>query len=187
MNLVVDMNSARNSFGFSEFVLPLVSIVEEIDECAVKHYLELSLKTLKRYERVILSGSALRNTVTIERRDLFEWIKDCNIPILGICAGMQTAGLVYGGYLKRCCEIGMTEIITVKKNPLFSSKFKAFSLHNLAIVPSAEFEVLAKSANCIQAVKHKRKEIYGVLFHPEVRNIEILQRFIHAFSSDQII
>lgn len=187
MTLIVNMNSNKNAFGFSEFVLPLVSTVEEIDECVVKHYLELSLEKLDRYNRIILSGSALRNTVTLERRDLFEWIKDCDIPILGICAGMQTAGLVYGGYLKRCCEIGMTEVITLRKNPLFSSKFKAFSLHNLAIVPSSDFEVLAKSANCIQAVKHKRKEIFGVLFHPEVRNREILQRFIRAFSSDQII
>lgn len=187
MNLVIDMNSKRNTFGFSEFVLPVISIVEEIDECVVKHYLELHSKNLASFDRIILSGSALKNTVTLEKKDLFEWIKDCNIPILGICAGMQTIGLVFEGYLKRCCEIGMTEIFTLKTNPLFSSRFKAFSLHNHEIIPSDEFEVLAKSAKCVQAMKHRRKEIYGVLFHPEVRNREILQKFVHTFSLDQTI
>ena len=38
--------------------------------------------------------------------------------------------------------------------------------------------LLAESSKCIQAVKHKEKNIYGVLFHPEVRNQEILKKFI---------
>ena len=89
--------------------------------------------------------------------------------------------------MEKCREIGMTEITTSKANLLFSSKFKAYSLHNYALVPSADFEVLAESTNCVQAIKHKQKDIYGVLFHPEVRNKGVLQRFIHAFSVDRRI
>jgi GMP synthase (glutamine-hydrolysing) len=107
-------------------------------------------------------------------------MKDCDKPILGICAGMQTLGLVFGGRLQECLEIGMTQVETLKTNPLFSSSFKAYSLHNYSIQPSDEFDALAESAKCIQAIKHKQKNIYGVLFHPEVRNQEIVQRFIRA-------
>ena len=181
MILVVDMNSTENSFGFSEFVLPIVSIAEELEKCVVKHYLEVNEKNLNSYDKIILSGSALKDTVTLDQTARFMWIKDCGKPVLGICAGMQTIGLVFGGRLEKCREIGMTEMATSKENLLFSSKFNAYALHNYALVPSAGFEVLAESAKCVQAIKHKQKNIYGVLFHPEVRNKEVVQRFIHAF------
>jgi GMP synthase (glutamine-hydrolysing) len=93
---------------------------------------------------------------------------------------MQTIGLVFGGRLEKCVEIGMTQITTSLANSLFSSSFKAYSLHNYSIQPSPEFDVLAESIKCMQAVKHKKKDTYGVLFHPEVRNKEIIQNFIHA-------
>jgi GMP synthase-like glutamine amidotransferase len=124
--------------------------------------------------------------VTFDQTARFKWLKDCSKPVLGICAGMQTIGLVFGGHVEKCREIGMTEV-TSKANLLFSSKFKAYSLHNYALVPSSEFEVLAESAKCVQAIKHKQKDIYGVLFHPEARNEETVQRFIQAFTFDRRI
>jgi GMP synthase (glutamine-hydrolysing) len=72
----------------------------------------------------------------------------------------------------------MAEISTLKENPLFQGNFKAYTLHNFSVKPCQTFETLAKSTKCIQAIKHKQKNIYGVLFHPEVRNQEIIQRFI---------
>jgi GMP synthase-like glutamine amidotransferase len=187
MILVVDMNSKKNPFGFSEFVLPIVSIAEELEKCTVKHYLEVNEKSLHSYDKIILSGSALKNTVTLDQTARFMWLRDCGKPVLGICAGMQTIGLVFGGRMKKCREIGMTEIETSKENILFSSKFKVYALHNYALVPSADFEVLAESASCVHAIKHKRKDVYGVLFHPEVRNKEVVQRFIHTFQVDRRI
>jgi GMP synthase-like glutamine amidotransferase len=181
MILVVDMNSEVNSFGFFEFVRPILLIAEKLEKCSVKRYFEVSEKDLKGCDKVILSGSALKNTATLSQIAQFKWLKDCGTPVLGICAGMQTISLVFGGRLVKCREIGMTEIVTLKKNLLFSSGFKAYTLHNYAIVPSAEFEMMAESAKCVQAIKHKRKELYGVLFHPEVRNKEVIQRFIHCF------
>lgn len=182
MILIVDMNSEENSFGFSEFVLPIKAIAEKLEKCTVKRYLEVSKKDLNDYNKIILSGSALKNTVTLSQIARFKWLLYCRTPVLGICAGMQTVGLVFGGRLVKCREIGMSKIVTLKENPLFSSSFKAYTLHNYAIVPSAEFEVIAESAKCVQAIKHKWKELYGVLFHPEVRNNEVIQRFIHSFS-----
>jgi GMP synthase-like glutamine amidotransferase len=181
MILIVNMNSKENSFGSYEFVLPIVSIAEELEKCEVKHYLEVNEKNLNGYNKIILSGSALKNTVTLNQTVQFTWIKDCSKPLLGICAGMQTAGLVFSGRLEKCREIGMTEIATSEANLLFSSRFKVYSLHNYAIEPSDEFDVLAESSKCVQAIKHKRKDIYGVLFHPEVRNKEVVHRFIRAF------
>jgi GMP synthase-like glutamine amidotransferase len=180
MILVVDLNFKKDSLSFSEFVSPIAAIVEELDECLVKHYLEVKQEGIRKCNKIILSGTALKNNATLNQTDRFEWIKDCDKPILGICAGMQITGLVFGARLNACLEIGMTQITTLKANPLFSSSFKAYSLHNYSIQPSPEFDVLAESVKCVQAIKHKQKDIYGVLFHPEVRNKKIIQHFIHA-------
>ena len=185
MILVVDLNFKKNSLGLFEFVSPIVAIAEEFDECFVKHYLDVKQEDLDKCSSIVLSGTALRNNVTLTQSDRFEWVKNCNRPVLGICAGMQTIGVVFGGPLELCLEIGMTQITTLKDNPLFSSTFKAYSLHNYSLHLSPEFDALAESENCVQAMKHKQKDIYGVLFHPEVRNQEILQRFIRAFHSTE--
>jgi GMP synthase (glutamine-hydrolysing) len=91
---------------------------------------------------------------------------------------MQTISLVYGVSLVPCLQIGMTEIQTVKANPIFEGNFDVYTLHNYSVSPSETFEVLAQSGRCIQAVKHKQKSVFGVLFHPEVRNPEVLNRFL---------
>ena len=187
MILVVDMNSKKNPLGFYEFVLPIVSIVEELEKCNVKHYLEVNKESICNCDMIILSGSALKNAVTLDQTARFKWLKECGKPVLGICAGMQTIGLVFGGRVEKCREIGMTDIVTCKENILFSSTFKVYALHNYALVPPAEFDVLAESASCVHAIKHKHKDVYGVLFHPEVRNNEVVKRFIRAFQANRRI
>ena len=178
MILIVDMNSKKDSLGFFEFVAPIVSVAAELDECVVKHYAEVSSQDTTQCSRVILSGAALKDNVAANQPAKFIWLKEVDKPVFGICAGMQAIGTVFGSQLTRCLEIGMTQITTLKENPLFSSVFRAYSLHNYSVEPSAEFEVLAESAQCVQAIKHKKKPFYGVLFHPEVRNVEIIKRFI---------
>jgi GMP synthase-like glutamine amidotransferase len=180
MILVVDLNFKKGSLGFYEFVSPMVAIAEELDKCVVKHYLEVTQETLSRCSKIILSGTALKDNVTLEQPDKFQWLKDCGKPVLGICAGMQTIGVVFGARLEKCLEIGMVQVTTLVANPLFSSSFKAYALHNYSVQPSPVLDALADSATCVQAIKHKTKAIYGVLFHPEVRNKEIIRRFIRA-------
>lgn len=178
MILVVDMNGERDSLGYYEFVLPILEIARELEECLMKHYSEVTSADISNCSRIILSGTALKDNVTLNEPEKFSWLRDADKPVLGICAGMQTMGVVFGLVLTRCLEIGMTEVIKLNENPLFSAGFKAYSLHNYSVESSEEFEVLAESPRCLQAMKHRQKPIYGVLFHPEVRNAEIVKRFI---------
>ncbi len=178
MILVVDMNWKRESLAFNEFVSPIVSIVQPLEECEVKHFTEIPLSELRRYSKIVLSGTALKDHATLKQVDRFNWIKKYENPILGICAGMQTISIVFEEPLVACLQIGMIEVSILKENLLFQTPFKAYALHNYSVKTSQTFEALAESAKCIQAIKHKQKNIYGVLFHPEVRNQEVLKRFI---------
>jgi GMP synthase-like glutamine amidotransferase len=179
MILVVDMNWKKDSLGLYEFVLPIVTIAKKTqDECVIKHFLEVTNQDLNKCDRVILSGTTLKDTATLSQLEKFVWLKEKEKPVLGICAGMETVGAVFGMRLIRCLEIGMTQINMLKENPLFSADFKAYSLHSYCVEASDDFEIWAKSAKCIQIIKHKIKPIYGVLFHPEVRNTELIKRFI---------
>ena len=178
MILTVDMNWKKNSLGFYEFVLPITAVAEKLDECLVKHYLEVTDEDINRCDRIILSGTPLKDTATLSQPEKFAWLKETEKPVLGICAGMETIGLVFGMLMIRCLEIGMTQITTLKQNPLFCGDFKAYSLHSYCVEPSSDFDVWAKSAKCSQIIKHKIKPIYGVLFHPEVRNSELIKQFI---------
>jgi len=173
MILIVDMNSKQLSS--LEFVEPLKNIVMKFDNCETKHYTDAI--ELDRYDKIIISGTALKENDYF-KPTLFEWVEEFQRPILGICAGMEILGILFGSKLINCKEIGMQKITTIKDNKLFSSEFNAYELHNYSLDPSEDFEVLSTSKNCIQAIKHKEKEIYGVMFHPEVKNKEIIQRFL---------
>lgn len=179
MILIVDMNWKKDSLAQYESVMPLVALIKKLDKVIVKHYSEVHSRDLAEYSKIILSSTILKDTTALREVEKFEWIKDAEKPILGIGTGLNIIGLVFGLRLIPCLEIGMIHITSIRDNPLFSYTFKAFSLHNFTVEPSKEFEVLAESSQCIQAIKHKHKSIYGLLFCPEVRNEEILKSFIN--------
>src|SRR3972149_4178471 len=118
MILVIDMNYKKNSLGFYEFVLPIVSIAKELDECVVKHYTELRIEDTRECDGIILSGTPLKDNGTLSQPEKFEWIKTCGKPILGICAGMQTIGLVFGLRRKGTPGIGITSNPAPNSPPL---------------------------------------------------------------------
>ena len=102
-----------------------------------------------------------------------------NKPILGICGGMQVISLAFGGTLLENKEIGLIQIKFEKEFLNFKpSLAEVYLLHNYAVL-NQNFEVFAslREFEIPQAIKHKIKPIYGVLFHPEVRNKELISYF----------
>jgi GMP synthase-like glutamine amidotransferase len=175
--LIVDMNYRKDSLAYFEFVKPILTILEPTESCKVKHYSELKPIEPQRYSHIILSGTTLKDFEFLNHPEKFDWLQTCTKPILGICAGMQTIIKAYGEQLAECLQVGMTQITTTKSNLLFGGVFQAYSLHSYTAAATENFEVIAKSKECPQAIKHKQKPIYGLLFHPEVRNPDILKRF----------
>jgi GMP synthase-like glutamine amidotransferase len=182
MILLIDTCCRKGSLGSDEFVKPVVSIVknEELD-FVIKHFLELKEDDLERVDKVILCGVTLKDNEFMKHPEKFDWIKHFDKPILGICSGMLITAKILEGVIEGNTEIGMSEIRTVKTDILLSGKekFEAYELHNFSVRPSREFAVLAVSDRCVQAIKHKSRPVYGVQFHPEVRNEWIIERFLN--------
>ena len=117
-----------------------------------------------------------------------------NIPILGICSGLQTIVHQLGGVVERSQkqEYGRAKLKVLKEDPLFEGLPKEFDVWmshaDKAVKLPEDFQSLASSENSPYAViKHKSKPIYGVQFHPEVAHTqygkELLANFLFRVSN----
>ncbi len=172
MILIISTCSDRlNEF---EFVQPIVNIVNK--EWKIKHYSKVSKNDISVADKVIICGTSLKDNRFLEDLKLFEWLKNFDKPVLGICAGMQIIGLNFGAKLVLKKEIGMIKVEMKKENILFDNDFEVYCLHGNSLSNLKQFEILAKSETSVQVIK--KDNIYGILFHPEVRNENIVKNFI---------
>jgi para-aminobenzoate synthetase component II len=98
------------------------------------------------------------------------------LPIFGVCLGLQAIGVAYGGVVDRAPELlhGKTSLIRHRGSGVLAgipSPFTATRYHSLAIEPEtlpAEFEVTATTrSGVIMALRHRELPVEAVQFHPE--------------------
>src|SRR5271157_5088866 len=115
------------------------------------------------------------------------YVLDAELPILGICYGMQTLTHALGGKVAASQEreYGPAQIETVYANPLLPlGKQAVWMSHGDRIEePPPGFTVLARSANSpIAAIGDLQHLRFGLQFHPEVRHTpggkDILRHFV---------
>lgn len=177
-NMILVVNICKEKLHYHEFVKPILDILKKDIKYSVKGYKDITNKDLENADKVVICGTSLQDNDFMDHVEQFKWILEFDKPILGICGGMQVIGKVFGGKLKRKTEIGFYSE-DFRKNFLgLSGKTEVYHLHNYHIdfKKLEEFEVFAGNS-VAQAVKHKKKEIYGVLFHPEVRQKELIKNF----------
>ena len=171
------ISTCNHSLSSREFVLPISKILGK-NEHDIIYFEECS--DLSGYDKIIICGTSLQDFSYIEWFPFFDdLLKKYTGPILGICSGMQILTSIFGtsGLIDNV-EIGLVEVKTLESNKLFGGKFQAYNLHNYSVQDCEFFTILAKSETSIQAVKHVTREIYGILFHPEVRNEKIISNFL---------
>jgi GMP synthase (glutamine-hydrolysing) len=177
MILLIQINN--HNFHYLEFVKPIEDILGNNNvKFKSVHYKEISSEQISQSKKIIIPGTSLKDNSFLNNIDRFQWILEYNNPILGICGGMHILGLLYKGKLKKQQEIGLTEVIFHKPYLGFFGLREVYELHNF-FVESSEYLIFANSNNCPQAIKHKNKDFYGVLFHPEVRNKNLIVNFVN--------
>ncbi|MFA7707973.1 MAG: hypothetical protein WCX73_03415 [Candidatus Pacearchaeota archaeon] len=179
--MILVINICKEDFHSLEFVKPIEEILKENGlKYFVRHYKEINNSDLKSADKIIICGTSLKDNQFTKDLEYFKWIKNFNKPLFGVCGGIQIIGLIFGWKLKKKTEIGFY-FEDFKDDFLgLIGKQEVYHLHNnyIDFTRLNEFEVYSSGNKIAQAVKHKEKEIYGVLFHPEVRNKDLIIHFI---------
>jgi GMP synthase (glutamine-hydrolysing) len=130
---------------------------------------------LEKAGGIILSGSPTYLTEVSHQpyHDRYGFIRNTDIPVLGICFGHQVLGILHGAQIYRGQEIADDlEIGLLKDDPLFSDLSNPTVMaedHTEGItVPEGFIHLATSSMYANEGMKHKTKTIYGVQFHPEV-------------------
>lgn len=180
--LLVDLCFEKDSLSQYEFVHPIRDTLQKAGFlCNILHYSEINSQALANHDRIILCGTALLDNAYAEHLQLFSWVMDLKKPILGICAGMQVISAVYGGSIVPHPAIGLEKIEIIRDSALLGEPrcIEGYHLHNYSATLPEEFLQLAGTTSDVEAFMHRVKPIYGLIFHPEVRNRWILDRFAH--------
>ncbi|MCX7920209.1 MAG: glutamine-hydrolyzing GMP synthase [bacterium] len=141
----------------------------------------------KKPSGLILSGgpaSVYSKDAPLPDSDIFK----LNIPLLGICYGMQVIGHLLGGKVEpdHRREYGRITIQILKPNKLFAQLPRRqtvwMSHGDQVVIMPPGFIQLAKSSNTpIAAIADGKQKIYGVQFHPEVVHTEFGTHMLKNF------
>ena len=118
-------------------------------------------------------------------------IFEMNVPVLGICYGMQLLAHTLGGQVRggNHREYGRAQLAVTRDDLLFNELPKDMQVwmsHGDSVFTLPEgFVETARTGNCpVAAMYHPEKHLYGVQFHPEVKHtvygMDILKNFLFA-------
>lgn len=138
---------------------------------------------------IILSGSHA-SVYDEQKIRIPQTVFDLNIPLLGVCYGMQAMAYQHGGQVeghdKR--EFGLAHLQQESPDIIFKNipaKSRVWMSHGDQVTNlGSEFISLASSENTPYAMmRHKKRPWYGIQFHPEVTHSEfgrtILENFLY--------
>ena len=150
--------------------------------------LKADIDVLKNYQAIILSGGP--ESVWSDSALKYDGrIFSLNVPVLGICYGMQLINHHFGGTVSPGVkkEYGESRIETDKSCLLFEgiadNTQTVLMSHGDSVEKLAPgFKAAAKSGNVIAAIYNEDLKIYGVQFHPEVdlteNGMKMLENFL---------
>ena len=134
------------------------------------------LNDFTKVKGIILSGGP--STVTKHKfQSISKSIFKKDIPVLGICYGLQLIAKLFGGKIKssnKRREFGRAFIFKKKNSLLTKNFFKLKSTvwmsHEDAVIklPKNFKSIAFTSSSSLAAIENDKKKIYGVQFHPEV-------------------
>lgn len=167
--------------------------VRELNTYAeIKPFDRITVGEIKQegYKGVIFTGGP--NSVYDDSSPHYDpGILDAGIPVLGICYGCQLMAYMSGGKVssaKNSSEYGKTVLkasgdILFKNIPAESVCWMSHT--DFISVPPGSFRVTATTDKCpVAAMSDKKRNLYGVQFHPEVTHTEYGKQLLSNFVFD---
>ena len=152
-----------------------------------KHDISIDELLKHNIKAIILSGGP-SSVYDINSPKLNLKLLDLNLPILGVCYGLQVLLNNLGGKISKGSigEYGNASITHDNNNILFNDipkKINVWMSHADKVEELSDvWKSLAMSDNnIIAAISHKEKQIYAVQFHPEVTHSEYGQNILSNF------
>ena len=139
---------------------------------------------------IILSGGPL-NVYQINKYSFDKRIIENQIPVLGICFGHQILSKLNGGRVKQSKyrEFGLANIRKKRESILTKNFFNKKNINKVWMSHADQVSKLHKNFNVIASsqnskfaiIENKKKNFYGVQFHPEVTHTENGKKLINNF------
>ena len=162
--------------NYDSFVYNLVQYLQQLQaDTTVLRNDEVTPDQAREYDGVLLSPGP---GTPEEAGACIDIVKQVGreVPIFGVCLGLQAIGVAYGGVVGRADELlhGKTSQVFHEGAGVLSglpSPFTATRYHSLAIAQDSvpnELQVTARTeAGVIMAARHRDYPVEGVQFHPE--------------------
>ncbi len=180
-------------FG-SQYTQLIARRIREAGVYSEIHQYNISIERLKELnpKALVFSGGPA-SVCEQDAPDIPDKIFSLNLPILGICYGMQLIAKKLKGKVSpsKDREYGRAYLIKVKDSPLFrdvfdNEKLQVWMSHGDKVdkVPYG-FDVIAKTENIeVAAMENREKNIYCIQFHPEVAHTQNGEKIIRNFLFD---
>jgi para-aminobenzoate synthetase component 2 len=162
--------------NYDSFVYNLVQYLQQLQaDTTVLRNDEVTPDQVSEYDGVLLSPGPGTPEEAGACVDIVKE-KGGEVPIFGVCLGLQAIGVAYGGVVGRADELlhGKTSQVFHQGAGVLAglpSPFTATRYHSLAIAQDTvpdELQVTARTeAGVIMAARHRDLPVEGVQFHPE--------------------
>lgn len=179
--LIINTSTKEAPLYIHEFIRPIADLCEKSGNTWRSVNIENIPKNIKE-KKIIISGTALKDNQFLKYKKNIDKLISLEKPILGICAGAELL-LPKNVELEEILEIGPQIVEELNENPLTSNLDgkECYFLHQLGIraIPlNSNLKALLTTKKGIAAYKYKDKEIYGVQFHPEVSQKQLILEFL---------
>jgi GMP synthase (glutamine-hydrolysing) len=136
---------------------------------------------------IILSGGP-SSVYEKDAPDLDERIFSLNVPVLGICYGLQILTKKLGGEVERGKEkeYGRAIIDVIKRDGIFrgvKKKIQVWMSHGdrVKVLPPGFVQIACSSNSPYAGIADEKRKIFGVQFHPEVAHTPDGKKIIRNF------